>query len=41
MYESAGAMTDDKNSIVISDHLTKPDVIMAEFTMKKARQTDG
>ncbi len=40
MYESAEVLTDDKNSIVISDHLTKPDVIMAEFTMKKARETD-
>ncbi len=40
MYESAEALTDDTERIVISEHLNKPTTLIAEFTMKKARQMD-
>jgi hypothetical protein len=40
MYEAAEYLTDDMNSIVISLPPSRPKLIVADFSIKKARQID-
>ena len=40
MYNSAYSLTNDTNSIVISQHDKDSKILVAEFTMKKAKQID-
>jgi hypothetical protein len=40
MYNAAESLTDDKHSIIISTQSNKMKIVVAEFTIKKARQID-
>ena len=40
MFNSAGHLTNDVNSIVISTHPQNSKIIVAEFTIEKAKQID-
>lgn len=40
MFDSAESLTNDTNSIVISQHNKDNKILIAEFTMKKAKQID-
>ena len=40
MQEAAEALTNDKSSVRVSTFQSKPNTLVAEFKMKKARQID-
>ena len=40
MFDSADSLSNDTNSIVISQHNKDSKILIAEFTMKKAKQID-